>query len=188
MNVLKSIFVALTMIAAIPSFAQFSTGGNFSNDDTASTIRTGYKGFIDLGYGIGVGDFGEDRLEISTAHGYQINTYFFAGAGLGLNYFHDASAYGIPIFADFRGSYPISNSKIAPFFDFKIGYSVGDAEGFYCSPSVGIRIAASEKCGINIGLGYEIQKVDAFWITSSYDIFKTKENTGAFTIKLGLDF
>ena len=37
--------------------------------------QKGYRGFVDLGYTIGTGDFGLDRVEFSTSHGYQIRFY-----------------------------------------------------------------------------------------------------------------
>ncbi len=182
MKALKSILAILALIVAMPTFAQFTTGGNSRGGNsgyTEASIEKGYRGFLDLGYGIGVGDVAEGRIEVSTAHGYQFNQYFFAGVGVGFNYFHDGSSCNLPIFADFRGTMPLTDSKIAPFLDFKVGYSVLDVEGFYCSPSIGIRVATSGKSGFNIGLGYEVQKFDAYW---------SKLNAGAVTIKVGLDF
>ena len=37
----------------------------------------GYKGFLELGYTFGTGDFCEDELEINGTYGYQFNPYFF---------------------------------------------------------------------------------------------------------------
>lgn len=140
------------MAVALPSFAQFTTGAKSNGLSSVAdgVIPTGYKGMVDLGYGIGVGDFGEDRIIFTTAHGYQFCPYFFAGVGAGVNYYHDADAWGVPIFGNLRGMLPITNSRISPFIDMKIGYTVADAEGFFFSPSLGIRIATSEKCGVNL--------------------------------------
>lgn len=33
----------------------------------------GYRGFAELGYGIGVGDYEFGRFSIETSHGYQFN-------------------------------------------------------------------------------------------------------------------
>jgi hypothetical protein len=50
---------------------------------------SGYKGFFDLGYNIPIGGTGEKgNFEINTSHGYQINDYFFVGAGIGLHIFN----------------------------------------------------------------------------------------------------
>ena len=34
-----------------------------------------YRGFIDAGYSIGVGDYEFGRFEVNTSHGYQFNPY-----------------------------------------------------------------------------------------------------------------
>jgi len=188
MKFIKTIIVALSVATAGSAFAQFSTGGKSGGIDfSESTLKTGYKGYVDLGYGIGVGDFDEGRIEFSTTHGYQILPYLYTGVGVGFNYFHGAESYNIPIFADFRGSYPVPDSRLAPFIDMRLGYSAGDIDGFYFSPSVGIRIATSEKCGLNIGLGYEMQKCDVYYLWD-YGVIEDTGNAGALTIKLGLDF
>ena len=180
MKVLKTLVVIIMMTVAMPVFAQFTTGGKSNGISSSENyLHTGYKGMVDAGYGIGVGDFGVDRIIVTTSHGYQFCPYFFAGVGTGINYYHDSDAWGVPIFANLRGSLPISNTKFAPFLDMKIGYSVADAEGFFFSPSIGTRIATSNRCGLNIGLGYEMQKRDAYI---------TKITCGAFAIKIGLDF
>lgn len=181
MKTIKCIIVAAMMAIALPSFAQFTTGGKTERASSFSenVIPTGYKGLVELGYGIGTGDFGADRILLTTSHGYQVNSYFFAGIGAGVNYYTDADLVSIPIFADFRGTLPITNSKIAPFLDMKIGYTVNDVEGFYFAPGIGIRIATSRKAGFNVGIGYELQKFDAYY---------SKETCGAFAIKVGYDF
>lgn len=184
MKALRAIVMIMAMMVSISSFAQFTTGRNrTSSYNSELSIPSGYKGFVDLGYGIGTGDFKAGRIEFSTTHGCQFAPYFFAGVGAGVNYFHDESSVNIPIFADFRGSLPIQNTKVAPFLDMRIGYSILDVDGFYFSPSIGIRIATSEKCGFNIGLGYELQKTKV-----DYYYWEESATVGAITIKLGYDF
>lgn len=177
-------FIALVVMAiAMPSFAQFTTGGKNTTVSSEEVLTAGYKGFIDAGYAFGVGDYGADRVLVTTSHGYQVNPYFFAGAGAGFNYYTDGEVFGVPIFADFRGTFPIKNTKVAPFIDMKIGYTVADVEGFYLAPSIGVRFATSNKVGINIGIGYEMQKAEV------YDYYGSDTATiGGFAIKLGFDF
>lgn len=85
------------------------------------------------------------------------------------------------IFAHVRSEF-LDNS-ISPFFDFKIGYTVYDATGFYMTPSVGCRFALGERSGISVGLGYTMQKIE-------YDLwgYSGSENCGGFSIKVGFDF
>ncbi|MCD8569856.1 MAG: type II secretion system F family protein [Geovibrio sp.] len=95
-----------------------------------------YRGFIDAGYSIGVGDYEFGRFEVNTSHGYQFNPYFFLGAGAGL---HFMSSYetkdmdipldvrdnqvDIPVFANIRCNF--SKKKVSPFVDVKGGIETG---------------------------------------------------------------
>lgn len=135
---------------------------------------TGYKGFIDLGYTIGTGDWGVDRIELSTSHGYQFNPYLYVGAGVAANYYLDAEVVGLPIFAHVRGN--ILDNSISPYIDFRIGYSpLEDVQGLYMAPSVGCKIYS-----FNVSVGYVMQKVEAYWGDS--------ENCGGFSLKVGFEF
>ena len=49
---------------------------------------SGYRGFIDAGYTVGIGYFDNiGRVEVNTSHGYQINSMFYVGGGLGMHFF-----------------------------------------------------------------------------------------------------
>lgn len=75
---MKKVLILLTVL-----FASMSVK---AQDD----FNSGYRGFADLGYTIGVGDYEFGRFEISTTHGYQVCPYFFVGAGVS---FHFMSKY-----------------------------------------------------------------------------------------------
>ena len=48
----------------------------------------GYRGFLDLGYTTG----DDGCIQFTTSHGYQLNPYFFFGAGTGVSYFTDSES------------------------------------------------------------------------------------------------
>lgn len=149
--------------------------GNFLRLNNNLGNKTGYKGFVDLGYTIGVGDWAVDRLEISTSHGYQFNPYLYAGAGVAANYYLDAEVFGLPIFAHVRGN--ILDNSISPYVDFRIGYSpLKDVLGLYMAPSVGCKIYS-----FNVSLGYVMQKV-------TDDYYDITVNCGGFSLKVGYEF
>lgn len=121
---------------------------------------------------------------LKAVFGYQIIPELFAGAGVGFNYWYDAddSNIGIPVFADFRYDMRL-DGKWGFFADVKLGYSLVDIEGFYFSPTIGARYAMSERCGLNLGLGYESQKA------KEYD--NCTDISGAFAgwvFRVGIDF
>ena len=63
-----------------------------------------YRGFIDAGYSIGVGDYEFGRFEVNTSHGYQFNPYFFLGAGAGLHFMSSYETKDMDIPLDVRDS------------------------------------------------------------------------------------
>ncbi len=142
-------------------------------------LPSGYRGFIDFGYSVGVGDFGEGRVEFSTTHGYQIIPYLFLGVGVGVAYYHDSDLLEIPLFADIRASIPASR-VCQPFLDWKIGYTVYDADGFYMCPSIGCRFALSNMAGASVSIGYTYQSFE-YWLG-------IRHNCGGLTFKVAFDF
>ena len=58
----------------------------FAINSNAQSMQSGYKGHVDAGYSIGIGDYDFGRFEVNTTHGYQVNPYIFLGAGTGLHF------------------------------------------------------------------------------------------------------
>lgn len=161
---------------------QGKSGGSLSN----SGLQSGYKGIVELGYQIGTGDYGMDRLKLNIINGYQINPYFSLGFGTGLRYYFIAEAALIPVFADFRANF--MNNKISPYLSLGVGYSfdaTNDFEGvgFLLNPTVGVSFKVSDKSAMNVGLGYEMQKMDFY-----YYYYSSSENSGAISINVGISF
>lgn len=153
-------------------------------------LSAGYRGFVDLGFTVGTGTFGENRPEFTTSHGFQINPYIFVGTGFGVGYYLDSEAVEIPIFAHVRSEF--LDKRISPFFDFKVGYTVYDSKGFYMSPMLGCRFGFGNRGGVSIGVGYTMQKLDyehrydSYYYGSFYD--EGSENCGGVSFKISFDF
>ncbi|MBQ7180294.1 MAG: hypothetical protein IJR87_03270 [Bacteroidaceae bacterium] len=151
--------------------------------------KPGYRGFVDGGYVIGVGHYDNNRLSFSTTHGYQFRPWLFAGAGLGCNFVGDAQFLAFPLFGDLRTVVPLG--RFSPYFDLKMGYSFGDAEGFYLHPAIGCRIAATARTALNLSVGYELHRDDPYLgevpICDCDDFGWTICRPGI-SIKLGLEF
>lgn len=172
----------------VPTYFSRTSDDSGSMGNYNSTLKSGYRGFIDLGYSFGVGDYGVDRIEFSTSHGYQFNPYFYLGAGAGFNYYHDGQVASVPIFANPRVDFP--TGSISPFVDVKVGYSVSDhVEGFYFSPSAGVRFALQNKTGLNFSVGYTLQRAEVNYYDYNWNYYGSENVTlGAITLKLGFDF
>lgn len=153
---------------------------------TKAMISAGYKGFVDFGYIFDLDNCRADRLELTTSHGYQFNPYFYLGAGVGIDYYTDASLFAVPIFANIRIT-PLKR-RVTPYIDAKIGYSTIDVEGLYFTPTVGCRIGLSESAGLNIGLGYSLQQSDVLYYYYDYGYSSVSKEISGFSLKIGLDF
>lgn len=144
------------------------------------TLR-GYKGFVDMGYTFASDD--EDRVEMSTSHGYQFNNYLFVGGGVAYHYYadwwYDSEAYAMPIFANFRANF--MNKKVTPFTDVRVGYSVGDLEGGYAYVGLGARFKLVNKLALNLTLGFSYQEYEYGWYDDMTD-------TSGFNMKFGFEF
>lgn len=128
-------------------------------------LSKGYKGFVGLDYSYNFNDFSDMlNVAISTVHGYQINPYFFVGAGISLNIWGRVNSgkaqFGMPIFANIKIT-PLKN-YITPVVDVRLGSSVGDIKGLYFNPQAGIHIGIRNRSAINIMLGYQLQKMDGY--------------------------
>lgn len=152
----------------------------------------GYRGFVDLGYTIGVGTYDLDRIELTTSHGYQFSSYFFAGIGTGAHYYcsHETNEFFIPLFADFRGN--LLKGPIVPFAGLKAGYVFRTREGIgkfgpYFSPSVGVKFMITNKAAMNISLGYVAQFAE-LWFFDYWSRYSDTENLGGLSFKVGFEF
>lgn len=165
---------------------QGKSGSSFSN----SGLQSGYKGIVELGYQIGTGDYGMDRLNLNIINGYQINPYFSLGFGTGLRYYFDAEAAVIPIFADFRANF--MDNHVSPYLSLGVGYSFDATNsfkgvGFLLNPTIGVSFKVSEKSAMNVGLGYEMQRMK-FLYYGLYSYYEFTENSGAISINVGISF
>ncbi len=149
---------------------------------TKAQIATGYRGFVDAGYGISVSKVSiggyeadiSDQLFLSTSHGYQIIPQLFVGGGAGVTYYHEGSTVAFPVFAHVRTDF---GSRLGFFAEVKGGYTIKDIDGAFFVPTVGIRYGITDRLGINLGVGYMAQKVSGMDGTS-----------GSVNIKVGIDF
>lgn len=192
---MKRLGIILLFLVSISSFAK-----------SQNVYGNCYRGFVDVGYNIGVGDYQFGRFEISSSHGYQVNPFFFVGAGFGLHFMSEYetpnmsialdvrdSSVEIPLFANLKCNF--TKSKVAPFIDLKAGTFVTNNGGLYANISGGCRIATKDKQAVNVSVGYTMQKLefetfDRFISSSSMAYLREPRvlNTEGVTIKVGYEF
>ena len=165
-----------------------------------------YRGNVEAGYSVGIGDYDFGRFEINTTHGYQFTPYFFLGAGTGIHFMSSYETGGmdialdvreskvdIPVFANIRCN--VLNKKFSPFVDVKGGTFVTNNGGLYLVAAVGCRYAINDKYAISLSAGYakeklEFETFDDFVGSQSMDYTTSprKLDTEAITVKLGFEF
>ncbi|MDO4758056.1 MAG: hypothetical protein Q4A18_02185 [Rikenellaceae bacterium] len=163
----------------VPVTTQYKAAASLSSNG----LVRGYRGFVDAGYSVGVGDGdGADFAAVTTSHGYQFNRYIFLGGGVGAHYYYDAELVSFPIFVNFRTDFV--DAKASPFVDVKGGYSVGDVEGPFAGLSAGVRVSLKNSKALNISIGYAEQGVESYYYYSDSDW----EWFGAVTLRFGFEF
>lgn len=140
----KLIIILSIIVAPIVGKAQFYEAVN-SLPNLISPALSGsgaYKGYVEAGYSHTLGRYNGDFIEISTSQGYQYNSWFFMGLGIGFDmlFSHKNTNWGqnmttppsnkesttsvpmLPIFSDFR--FLIGDkANISFFLDLKVGCS-----------------------------------------------------------------
>ena len=157
-------FVAIATLFPAASKAQYyeMVSGLRSALSPALSGSGSYKGYVDAGYARTLGNYRGDFVGISTTQGYQYNSWFFMGAGLGVDvlFAHKNEGWGngaqTPPNASL-GESPISTAVMLPLFtDFRFSINTKEnvkAASFYVDLKVGCSFLLSNKY-IAIGDGY----------------------------------
>lgn len=154
MKLYKSLLTALLALGSIlPGRAQI---GEIVNGLTnvalpAITQGAGYKGYLEADFTAGVGNYRTNFVTVATSQGYQLNNWFYMGAGIGVDMLwstvnkgwangfigqdpswndhqYTSSAVMIPVFTDFR--FILGDQRSTSFF---VNFRLGAA--FLCSDS-----------------------------------------------------
>ena len=140
----------ILLVFPLPASSQYYAMAN-GLQTTLGPIISGsgfYKGFVEAGYSHTLGHYNGDFIEISTSQGYKYKSWFYVGAGLGVDilFAHKGNNWGngitpppdlekgdkalstavmLPIFTDFRFDIGTLTSSSRPSFyvDLKIGCS-----------------------------------------------------------------
>lgn len=184
----------------------------FSLQSTAQ-IKKGYHGFVDVGYSLGLeSTLSHNWAEVNTIHGYEINSHFFIGAGVGLHFMPTVekdvvsgrpmwkrdSSVEIPLFLNLKWN--ILNKKVTPIIDIRAGQYLTNSSGLYASLGVGCRAALKKQQAFyallsfsEAKLRYSQLEMSSGYYGSHYHgptyYYKDKDEArDAVTIKIGYEF
>jgi hypothetical protein len=159
----------------------------------------GYLGIVEVGGGLGLGNYAAQRASVSVINGYRFFPQFAVGIGVGLEAFfytwhnHNngdtftGSEGSIPIFLHLRSDF--IDGKVTPYVAVNTGYNISWSGGYIDSkmidPSFGVSFNAGRKNHIMIGVGYAMN-----WIKShsGYGYHTQSGMTGGIKLKVGLSF
>ncbi len=132
------------------------------NDRSGRGLDRGYKGVVEMGYGVAIGEYGLDRYRLDFVNGFQFNPIFSAGGGVGLRGYSKYNATAIVLFADFRFNF--ADGENSPYFSVGLGpaFDVSnsfDGMGMLFDPHLGMSFRISERNFIHAGLGVEFQNL-----------------------------
>ena len=144
MKKIYSLLLLFVSIFALPASSQIYESINTLRSVISPALSGSgrYKGYVEGGYSHTLAHYNGDFIELSTSQGYQYNSWFYMGAGIGIDvlFSHPGENWGkmetpppgnkgysktapmLPLFADFR--FLIGNtSNISFFLDLKVGCS-----------------------------------------------------------------
>ena len=152
----------------------------------------GYRGFVDLGGGIGISSGSEFMVGLSTVHGIQLAPALFLGAGIAANDYAWKEDYGwgdssndalvMPIFGDIRVD--TGTGRVSPFVEVRGGYDFICGNGIYLSPAVGLHYAKTDNFGFYLTLGLDHQGTK----NEFYRKGEKHKSVDYLSLKFGIDF
>lgn len=156
-----------------------------------------FRGFVDVGYALGLGPSRNHYWLIETSFGYQFNAHYYLGAGIGLHNFkaqvdtyplrndlavpeHNDPKWDFPLVPVYvEGRYNLRSETMGtPWASLKVGANTFSHSGFFASPSLGWHFAASQYFSFNVGIGYALH-------TAKYKLWCTGDTPGAIPDKSG---
>ncbi len=154
------IAIILSMLSSLSASAQYYEIANRipSLIQPALSGSGQYKGFIEAGYSKTLGNYDADFLELSTSQGFQYNSWFYMGVGLGVDvlFSHKNEDWGSdwenPSYGSDRGS-TTTAAMIPLFTDFRFNIGGNSGASFFIDMKVGCSFLLGNKY-ISIGDGY----------------------------------
>lgn len=154
------IAIILSMLSSLSASAQYYEIANRipSLIQPALSGSGQYKGFIEAGYSKTLGNYDADFLEMSTSQGFQYNSWFYMGVGLGVDvlFSHKNDDWGSdwenPSYGSDRGS-TTTAAMIPLFTDFRFNIGGNSGASFFIDMKVGCSFLLGNKY-ISIGDGY----------------------------------
>ncbi|MDE7150655.1 MAG: hypothetical protein K2O27_00145, partial [Candidatus Amulumruptor sp.] len=127
----KTLIIFTVLLVAVSAEARLPQRGYRGFFELSSSLRSENFGYPDMNGNLLMYRDNTFYTGFSTSHGYQINPLFFIGAGLGMERCGSLDKWVAPIFLE--GRIDLKIGKFTPFGDLRLGASVAEGAGGYCS-------------------------------------------------------
>lgn len=156
----------------------------------------GYMGLVEVGGGLGLGNYAAQRVSVSMINGYRVLPQFAVGVGVGAEMFfytwgdYNGNVYtgpelSMPVFLHLRSDF--IDGKVSPYVAVNAGYNVSLSGGFIgglmLDPSVGVGFNVGRKSRMLVGVGYALNRVKYY-----YGYYEQTGMAGGLKLKVGLSF
>jgi hypothetical protein len=155
----------------------------------------GYLGILELGNGLGFGDWAATRVSITMINGYRVSPYFAVGVGIGFESFayrisptdiHNETT--VPVFLHLRSD--LINGRVSPFLAFNVGYAINVSddyffEGVMLEPMAGVSFNVGHRHRMTASLGIAMNGIKYYEYGS---VNKQTAMGNALNIKIGYSF
>jgi len=159
-------------------------------------IGKGYEGLVQVGYGIGVGLYGEDRAKFNFINGYRFNPHLMTGIGVGVRAYTGSgeTTLFVPFFLHVR--YTPLDRKISPYLavDFGTSFNASEdfrTEGIMLNAGLGVSIRTGESTALLLGFGLDLQKHSVYElmrINYRNELVERGVNSSALSFNVGFSF
>lgn len=175
------------------------TGGNRNPRQSDFNKPQGYIGLVEIGGGLGLGNWAADRVSLTMINGYRFLPQFAVGLGVGMEMFmYEVPDWGysretditLPIFLHLRSD--LIAGKISPYVAFNVGYNINLSGNFFdgliLEPMAGVAFNIGSKNRLLVGVSFAMNQVKYAIGNGSYGYYEEKSMGNALKLKVGLSF
>ncbi len=178
-----------------------STGNRVAREPEFNKPQ-GYLGIVEVGGGLGLGNYAAQRASVSMINGYRFFPQLAVGIGVGAEmFFYTWQDYNngdvftgpelsMPVFLHLRSDF--IDGKVTPYIAVNAGYNISLSGGFIggmmIDPSLGISFNVGRKNHLMIGAGYAMNWIKYYYGSSGYGYYKQSGMAGGIKLKVGLSF
>ncbi len=163
--------------------------------DLVSTALAGgvnYKGYVDAGYTMGVGNRQADILEFTTTQGIQYRQWFFMGAGMGVDvlFSHADEGYGPGVWSPGYAAnkkYTTTSAMIPLYTSFRFTAGSPQSVSFFADVRLGAAFLVG-KSYVRVGKGY-ISNSECFYLRPTVGVrFPVNSKNSRQAVNLGVTY